>query len=217
MKALKTKGLVQDYLAMPRFSIWYLTDLGKAFTEQKIVSNISYSFSLASCDDETFNHTSGLSCIEAKYDLIKKSDPSFKSYFCEKESISFFDTHRNNIKQKKTSFFRIPDSFFEYQEPGDGSLQTHAVELELFIKAKHRYFKIYHFYRDYPSIHRVYWITFNDRIKASLIKTFNEFYEKDKRELDMSIESNKIKVERGNNIHRFIKYSDFIENGFGKT
>jgi hypothetical protein len=144
MKSLKSKGLVQDYLAMPRFIIWYLTDLGKSFTTHELGINIPYSFSLDNCDDEKFNHTSGLSCIEAKYDLLKKKDSSLKSFFCEKESIAFFEYERNAIKQKKTSFSRIPDSYFHFKEPGEDKIQTHAIELELFVKAKHRYFKIYH-------------------------------------------------------------------------
>ena len=195
-------------------SIWYLSDAGKHFLKSKN-GNLDYSFTPDDFDEVTMTHTSGLANIEMKYLQRKDENIYYKKYYCEKELYSKFNA--SELTKNGSIYARIPDAMFEFYVAKRDKIFNMAIELELNMKSKKRYFGIFHFYRDYMTINRVYWICKDDGLKRRLVDIFTSLYQRSENELNLNISGNEERLVRARELNYFIDYKTFMNEGFSSA
>jgi hypothetical protein len=216
LKNLETKGYISKHTIGPKNNIWFFSEYGKEFASLEF-PNIQYNFSIEELEEQSTPHTSGLIDIELKFEERKKESSSLLDYFCEKEITHIFDKNRNEIKEYSSTFFRIPDALFKMHVEKLNKTFNFVVELELHMKSKKRYFNIFHFYREYTSVNRVYWVCSDDSMKNRLVSYFMSLYKRDKSELDLTISGNTERLERSAELHYFITQKELMKNGFNES
>ena len=214
IRKMESEKYVHCHTLSPRKNIWYLTNEGKVILRDQKES-LDYSFTIDDFDEVTMNHTSGLANIEMRYLQRKAENIYCKKYYCEKELYSKFNS--SELTKNGSIYARIPDAMFEFYIAKRDKIFNMAIELELNMKSKKRYFGIFHFYRDYMTINRVYWICKDDGLKRRLVDIFTSLYQRSKNELNLNISGNEERLVRARELNYFIDYKTFMNEGFSSA
>jgi hypothetical protein len=209
-KLLESKELIY---CINKYSkvFWLLTSFGESLINVYNPDK-GLNYSLDDTDPTLINHTEKQIAFEIKLLNLAETQKIPISEFVSDRFLSAKILKLRTEENKEIlKYYRVPDSEFIYQED-----KKVAVEIELSIKSKFRYFKIFHFYRDFYHYKKVYWLYENTSVRDKLYNIFMNLCKENETKLETQIndEDVKRKLKRNLLLHTFVDINDFFSNGF---
>lgn len=205
---LVSKGYLKKHIIHSRKSLWYLSEFGKSYIKNLYDYYFS-NFDINNLEQININHSSKLLDIELSLLTKHYLQNSFSNVYSEKMITHYFKKYEKSIQEDSNGLIKVPDMQLDIDIIG-----TVAIELELTLKSKARYRRIYSFYRNYKKYNAVYWIYENSSIKNKILNYFSDYYSDDINDFDLNNSDHQNILSRTKHLHKFIELNDFIENGF---
>ena len=202
MKRLEDRDLIHCFKVNSRRSLWYFSELGKAYAK-KLFSYYFSNFDIENLPDYNINHSSKLIDIQILILQHHHKHNNISAFYSEKLITKYFKKYEKEIKHEALgSKIRVPDTQFNFNE-----IKTVALELELTLKSKARYRHIYSFYRNYKKYENIFWIYEDEKIATKIQHYFLSFLQDDQKDLNVTM----------TNKHVFIPLTNVLSQNTGSN
>ncbi|NQY73534.1 MAG: hypothetical protein HRT90_02105 [Candidatus Margulisbacteria bacterium] len=182
-------------------TMWFLSDTGKQYLKAK--STYLDTVKIDYHPQDTFYHSIGLTNLE----VILKRDYAIEGFVSDRYLHKYFADNKKKYRLEYSGYPRIPDMEFSI----DGN--KYAFELELSKKSRYRYFKMFHFYRDFERYDQVIWVCKDKKMLNYVLKRYLRCLSDSIVRVSKDNEVGLKKIERSKSIHLFATYAEFVKKG----